>query len=128
MKKLSDAEWTVMKVVWEKPPVTVRDVYAKIQDETEWAYSTVKTIMDRLVEKGVLSSTKRANTGLFEPLITRSQARKSAIQSLVERAFDGTFGSLLQHMISEEKLSRRDQKRLQELLEESKSVKDSKND
>jgi BlaI family penicillinase repressor len=121
--KLSDSEWTVMNVVWDRPPVTVRDVHEVVQRETGWAYTTVKTTLERLASKGILRSRKRGNVGLYEPLVSRSQARKSAVRSLVEKAFDGTFGSLLQHILSDEKLSARDQKRLAELLDEARRSK-----
>jgi BlaI family penicillinase repressor len=117
--KLSDAEWTVMSVVWRDAPVSARDVLEAVSHETGWAYTTVKTLLARLVEKGVLRTRKRANTNLFEPLISREQARKSALRSLVERAFDGTFGSLVQHMIATERLSDSDRRRLAAMLAES---------
>lgn len=121
--KLSDSEWTVMNVVWDRSPVTVRDVHETVQGETGWAYTTVKTTLERLAAKGALRSRKRGNVGLYEPLVSRSQARRSAVRSLVEKAFDGTFGSLLQHILSDEKLSARDQKRLAELLDEARRAK-----
>ncbi len=116
--KLSDTEWTVMNAVWASHPASVRDVLERVGDETDWAYTTVKTILGRLVEKGALSTRKRANVSLFEPLVSRSQARGSALRSLVERAFDGTFGSLFQHMLADEKLSKRDREELASLLAE----------
>lgn len=116
--RLSDAEWTVMNAVWDKSPASARDVLEAVGGETDWAYTTVKTILSRLVEKGALTARKRANTSLFEPRITREQARKSAVRSLLERAFDGAFGSLMQHMISEERLSAADRKKLTTMLAE----------
>ncbi len=116
--KLSDAEWTVMNAVWERSPASGRDVLERIEDETGWAYSTVKTILARLVDKGALRSRMRANTSLYEPRVTRDQARRTALRSLVDRAFDGTFGSLLQHMVAEEKLSKKDRAKLADMLAE----------
>lgn len=116
--KLSDAEWTVMNAVWERFPASARDLVERLERETQWAYTTVKTLLQRLVDKGALSVRMRANQGLYEPLITREQARRSALRSLVDKAFDGTFGSLLQHMVSAERLSPKDRARLQNLLDE----------
>ncbi len=114
--KLSDAEWTVIKVVWERFPATARDVLEKIESETGWAYTTVKTILSRLVEKGALRVRKRANTSVYEPVVSRKDARSSALRMLLDRAFDGTFGSLLQHMVTDEKLSKKDRDRLRAML------------
>jgi BlaI family transcriptional regulator, penicillinase repressor len=115
--KLSDAEWKVMEALWERSPATVRDVLGRVPG-TGWAYTTVKTILERLAAKGTIRIRKRDNVGWFEPLVSRRTARRSAVRSLLDRAFDGAFGSLLHHLVSEEKLSPRDRKRLKELLEE----------
>lgn len=116
--KLSDAEWTVMNALWERSPASVRDVLERTEAATGWAYSTVKTILERLAEKGALGARKRANTILYEPRITRASARRAAVRSLLERAFDGAFGPLLRHLISEEKLSGKDRRELARMLEE----------
>ena len=115
--KLNDSEWTVMNVLWDRSPANGREVLEQVSDETGWAYSTVKTILARLVKKKALRMGKRANTSLYEPLVSRDSARRSALRSLVDKAFAGTFGSLFQHMVAEEKLSRRDRDRLQSMLD-----------
>ena len=124
--KLNDSEWTVMRAVWARSPATVRDVLERIEAETGWAYTTVKTILERLVEKGVLRVRKRANTSLFEPLVTQRDARKSAVRSLIDKAFDGAFGSLLQHLAVEEKMTARDRQRLAQMLNEIDESRDGK--
>lgn len=116
--KLSDAEWTVINVVWESSPATARDVLERTEEATGWAYTTVRTILSRLVEKGALRMRKRANTSLYEPLISQRDARRSALRSLLDRAFDGTFGSLLQHLVTDEKLSKKDRQKLEAMLRE----------
>ncbi|MEE9126017.1 MAG: BlaI/MecI/CopY family transcriptional regulator [Planctomycetota bacterium] len=114
--KLSDTEWTVINVVWERSPASARDVLEQTEAQTGWAYTTVKTILSRLVEKGALRTRKRANTSLYEPLVSRKDARRSAVRSLLDRAFDGTFGGLLQHLVTDEKLSKKDRERLEAML------------
>ena len=116
--KLSDAEWTVMRAVWQRPPATARDVLERAAPETGWAYTTVKTLLARLVEKGALHMTMRGNVSLYEPRVSMRQARIAAVRALVDRAFDGTFGSLLQHLIAEETLSPKDRAVLRRLIEE----------
>jgi len=115
--RLSDAEWAVMNAVWERPPASARDVLDRVGAGRGWAYTTVKTMLERLAEKGALRVWKRGNTSLYEPLVTREQARRSALRSLLDRAFDGALGSLLQHLVAEEKLSTGDRRRLAEMLD-----------
>ena len=116
--KLSDAEWTVMRAVWARSPASARDVLEHAEAETGWAYTTVKTLLARLVEKGAVSARMRGNVSLYEPRVTMRQARIAALRSLVDRAFDGTFGTLLQHLIAEEKLSPRDRAALARMVED----------
>jgi BlaI family penicillinase repressor len=116
--RLSDAEWTVMQAVWNRAPASARDVLDDVGEETGWAYTTVKTLLARLVEKGALSEGRQANVNIYEPRITRDEARGSALRSLLDRAFDGTFGSLFQHLIKEERLSARDVRTLERMLQE----------
>lgn len=115
--RLSDAEWRVMNEVWSRSPASARDVLEGVAEETGWAYSTVKTVLARLVEKGALSSRLRANTTLYEPVVTREQARRSALSSLLESAFGGRASSLVQHLLDEERLSGRDRSELTQLLQ-----------
>jgi BlaI family transcriptional regulator, penicillinase repressor len=116
--KLSDAEWIVMSALWRRAPASARDVLENVSKEQQWAYTTVKTLLDRLVEKQAVAAAKRLNTIYYEPRITRRQARKTALQSLLDKAFDGAFGSLLQHMVVEEKLSHRDRDSLARMIQE----------
>lgn len=114
--KLSDTEWKIMNIVWRQSPASVRDVLEGVENDTGWSYSTVKTLLTRLVDKGVVTMRKRANTSMFEPCVSEQQARKSAIRSLLDSAFDGTFGSLIQHVAEEENLNDRDRAKLAGML------------
>lgn len=115
---LSETEWTVMRVLWAQSPASARDVLTEVEEDTDWAYSTVKTILSRLHDKGAVEVETRGNTSYYTPLLQRSAARKSAVKSLLTRAFDGTFGSLLHHMVDEETLSKKERSALKKLLRE----------
>ena len=119
--QFSDGEWKVMNAVWAAHPASVRDVFETLEDETHWAYSTVRTVLSRLADKGALSTRKRANTSLYEPLVSRGEARRSAFRALLDKAFDGTFGSLAHHLIEDGKLSRPEKDELRALILESES-------
>ncbi|MDZ4774380.1 MAG: BlaI/MecI/CopY family transcriptional regulator [Planctomycetota bacterium] len=116
--KLNDSEWTVMQAVWESSPASARTVLERVHAETDWAYTTVKTILARLVEKGALHEEKHGRTSVYEPLVTRESARKTAVRSLLDKAFDGTFGSLVQHMVASEKLGKKEREKLARMLAE----------
>ena len=115
--RLSDTEWRVMHVLWEASPRSAREVLDEVGAETGWAYTTVKTILARLAEKGAVTASLEGNTSLYSPEITRDAARRSALRGLVDRAFDGTFGSLIHHLVEGERLSAGERRALGELLD-----------
>ncbi|MEZ5990600.1 MAG: BlaI/MecI/CopY family transcriptional regulator [Planctomycetota bacterium] len=114
--KLSPSEWTVMRVVWDRTEVTARDVLDAVGAETGWAYTTVKTTLDRLVDKGALAVEKHERQGRYRPLLGRSEARRRALAGLVERAFGGSVGGLLRHLVAEERLADGERAALSRLL------------
>jgi BlaI family penicillinase repressor len=122
--KLNDSEWTAMQAVWEGSPISARAVHDRVAAETGWAYTTLKTVLARLVEKGALREKKHGNTSFYEPLVTRDAARRAAVHSLLDRAFDGTFGALVQHMAASERLSGKERRKLAKMLADLDAKKD----
>lgn len=116
--RLSETEWRVMNVLWDHGPRSARQVLDEVGDATEWAYTTVKTILSRLAEKGAVSVSMRGNASVYAPEVTRDDARRSALRGLLDRAFDGTFGSLIHHLVEDETLTAGDRRELRTLLEE----------
>jgi BlaI family penicillinase repressor len=119
--QLSDAEWRVMDALWRGHPATVREIHQRLEDETDWSYSTVKTMLTRLADKGVVELSKTGHISSFAPLLSRDDARRSALRQLLDRAFDGTVSGLFQHLLGNTRLSARDREELRQLLEKGRS-------
>ena len=118
--KLTEAEWRIMNVLWGRHPASARDVMESLAGEVDWAYTTVKTMLTRLVEKGVLEAEMRANTAYYTPLLERKDARRSALRGLLDTAFDGTFGTMMHFLVSNEELSEQEREELVKLFRERK--------
>jgi BlaI family penicillinase repressor len=103
--KLTETEWQVMNVLWERYPATARGIAERLPKEINWAYTTIKTILTRLVEKGTVKESKNGNTSLYEPLLSRQDARRNALKSLANQAFDGAFGPLMHFLLEDQKLT-----------------------
>ena len=107
--RLTDAEWIVMNAIWDRPvESSVRDVLEIVTPLTGWAYPTVQTIMVRLAKKKALRSRLRANTRLYTAVVTRLQARRTAIKSLLDLAFRGSAKELVQTILRGGWLTERD--------------------
>ena len=112
--KLSGAEWQIMNALWRKHPATARQIAGRLPDEINWAYTTIKTMLARLVDKKALGESKQGNTSVYTPLISRQKARHRALRQLMDQAFDGAFGPLMHFLVEEHSLN--DQQR-QEIIE-----------
>lgn len=114
--ELTEAEWTIMKVVWENQPCAAGTVQDALAQDKGWAYSTIKTTMDRMVGKGLLEIKKIRNLQLFSSTINATQARKGEFHKMLSRAFDGALGPMMQYLVENEKLSDDELKQLRQLV------------
>lgn len=121
--ELTEVEWTIIKVVWENQPCAAGTVQEALAQEKGWAYSTVKTTMDRMVGKGLLEIKKIRNLQLFSSSITKANARKGEFQKMLSRAFDGALGPMMQYLVEHEKLSDDDIEQLRKLVNSQKEAK-----
>lgn len=115
--ELFDSEWAIMQVVWEQEPCAAPAVQEALKTERDWAYTTVKTMMDRMVKKGLLTTEKIRNLYLYRSAITRAQAQRREILRTVKRAFDGALTPMMQFLIENEKLSEDDYRQLERLIQ-----------
>lgn len=114
--ELTEAEWTVIKAVWDREPCTAPDIQERLLDTTGWTYSTVRTLMDRMVAKGLLASEKLRNLTLYRSAVTRDQARQGELQYALDHAFDGALAPMVQTLIETRDLTAREIEEIEALL------------
>jgi len=115
--KLTEAEWQIMNALWHKHPATARQIMARLPAGVNWAYTTIKTMLTRLVEKQAVGEAKQGNTSVYEPLVSQQKARLSAFRSLLDQAFDGAVGPLVHFLAEQEQLTAREKRELRKVLE-----------
>ena len=117
MIQISEAESRVMQVLWESSPRSADDVIAALAD-TGWAEATIKTLLNRLLNKGAVEAGKDGRRYLYSPLIQRDAWMLEESSSLLERLFDGKVAPLVAHFSQHRKLSKSDVAELRQLLKE----------
>ncbi len=125
-KELSKSEWKVMKIVWSLKKAMAREVYSIAGNEQNWSPTTVKTLLKRLVEKGYLNTTQIGNGFVYRPTQSAIVSLRSAADTLLDNAVEGTTGPLIQHMLESISLSESDLHELQKLLDDKKRSLNSK--
>ena len=115
---ISDAEWQVMNVVWEKQPLTAQEIVAALQCDSDWAPATIKTMLHRLVKKQVLSHESQGNRYVYRSAVRRSDCIRQASRSFLERVFEGDPAPLVAHFLRSTKFSADEIAKLRRILDE----------
>lgn len=115
---ISDAEWQVMNLLWEQQPLAAQEVFNALGDENGWAVSTVKTMLHRLVKKGVLRYEQSGTRYVYRSRVRRADCVRSESRSFLKRVFAGEPASLLAHFLSTSQLSAEEIAHLRRMLDE----------
>ena len=110
-------EWDLLEVLWSAGRGTAREVAEHLQGKRGWAYSTVKTLLDRMVTKGLVHARQVGNVWEYTPAVKRLEARRSAWVDFVHKAFGGATTPALHFLAKEAKLSKKDLAALRAQLE-----------
>lgn len=120
-QRISQAELTVMEVLWSQSPLAASDIASKLSSNTDWNIRTVKTLLSRLVTKKALTTEQDGRRFLYAPLITRDTYAAKAAKTLSERLFGGRAAPLVAHLAQGDGLSDTDIEELEALIQELKN-------
>ncbi len=102
---LTEGEWAIVRAVWDNQPCAAPTVQEVLEEKKKWSYSTVKTMMDRMVTKGLLKTERIRNLILYRSVITKKEAQKGEVMRTVKRAFDGALTPMMQFLLDNNSLS-----------------------
>ncbi|HXF27928.1 MAG TPA: BlaI/MecI/CopY family transcriptional regulator [Bryobacteraceae bacterium] len=105
---LTGQELEIMKVIWERGQVTVRDVYEALLERRKIAYTTVMTMMKILEQKGHLRRKTTEKAYLYEPAKPKQQVIQSMVREFLDRVFNGSAEPLLLHLVEDKHLTKKD--------------------
>jgi predicted transcriptional regulator len=95
---LTALELDIMKVVWQRCPITVKDVQEAIHASRPLAYTTVMTIMHRLYLKGFLHRKLKSRTHYYEPAVDFADVRDAAVSGMIDHFFHGSRDKFIQFL------------------------------
>ncbi len=105
-----------MNAVWDAGAATVEEVIQRVEGEPKPAHNTVLTLLRILEKKGYLAHGREGRAFRFRPLVDRNGARRTALQHLLSRFFDGSPGLLVQNLLEQDSLSDEDMARLRKTI------------
>jgi len=118
--ELTEAEWSVIKAVWETEPCTAPAIQEKLFGATAWTYSTVRTLMDRMVLKGVLKAKKEGKLTIYQSVVTRTQAQHGELFYALKHAFNGALTPMVQCLLESKDLDTAELAELEALIQRKK--------
>lgn len=114
--KISDAEWEVMKVVWDHAPLAATDVLERLPHD-QWKQKTVNTFLARLEAKGVIESSREGRANVYRALLSEGECRRVEGSHFLSKVFRGKVAPMMLHFIENEELSDKELQDLKEILD-----------
>ena len=106
MKKLPDAEFDIMKVVWaNEPPITTNIIMEQLVNGRAWKAQTVISLMLRLVDRGFLSTEKQGKERTYYPLVSKEEYLKFETSNFVKQYHDNSVLGLVNTLYNDKALS-----------------------
>jgi BlaI family penicillinase repressor len=116
LPELTEAEWSIIKAVWDRQPCAAPAVQEALVQTQGWTYSTVRTLMDRMVAKGLLTAEKVRHLTLYRAAVSRQQAQLTELRYALRHAFDGALKPMVATLLSSEALSAAELDELEALI------------
>lgn len=115
---ISQAESVVMQALWSSGTATSEDLIARVAAANDWQEATVRTLINRLLNKGAISAEREGRRYVYRPLMAESDWVTEESNGLLDRLFGGRIAPLVAHFSQEGKLSREDIRDLKKLIRE----------
>ena len=117
LPRIAESEWRVLKILWKKAPQSAAEIIEKLSRSTDWTAKTIKTLLNRLVNKQALGFDKDGRSYLYYPLVSEKECKHEEIRSFMNRVFDGAMKPMIATYLESGKLSKKDLEELKNLLD-----------
>jgi len=117
----SEAELDILQVIWEKEPVTVRQVHEALSAKKQVGYTTTLKQIQRMKDKGMLERSGTGKTHLYKAIVKEKHIQKNLYQKLVNSVFKGSSFNLVMHALGSSNATKEEIEALEKFLEEQKN-------
>jgi len=115
--RISEAEWQVMKVLWDQSPRTTYEIVAILSKTTNWKRETIRTLTNRLIQKKAVGYEPQGSRYHYYPLVSESECIRAETESFAERFEGDSMVPMLAAFVEHAKLSATQIERLKQILE-----------
>ena len=120
---ISEAEYQVMKLIWDRAPVSTKEVTEILADKSSWKPKTIQTLLSRLVKKGAIGYKNEGRVFVYTPLIKEEDYVEQESSSFLNKFYDGALNSMVVNFLEQDKLTENDIDELKKILDTGKNKK-----
>ncbi len=113
---LSDGEWKLMNLLWEKSPRTIAELVKALAGDTSWSKSTIFIMLGRMEEKGAVRTESGGRSNLYYAAVPKSRLAAKETRSFLDKVYGGSLQLMVSSMAGQNALSRNDIEELYEIL------------
>ncbi|OLR61963.1 BlaI/MecI/CopY family transcriptional regulator [Anaerostipes sp. 992a] len=103
--QISEAEYEIMKIIWDESPISTNDVCKKVPASHNWSQKTIHTLLSRLTAKHVITYEKRGRMYYYYPIISKKRYLNQENHQFLNRFYNGEMAPMLSSLLSDEKIS-----------------------
>ena len=116
--KLGRVQLRIMQFLWTSGRATAREITDALNQTEPIAHSTVQTLLRTLKDKGSIQHEVEGRTFVFYPVVKEDKYKRNAARDLLHRVFGGDVGSLVTHLLQNEKVSRKELDEIRQMIDE----------
>jgi BlaI family penicillinase repressor len=116
--KPTEAEISVLRVLWQRGPSTVREVWDQINAHQRAGYTTVLKIMQIMAEKGLVKRDESERSHVYQAAYSQEQTQRQVVGHLLDRVFSGSAADLVLQALSTRKATRAELAEIRKLLDQ----------
>lgn len=118
LSQISEAEFEIMKIVWQYAPVSTNEITDRLMKTTSWGAKTIQTLIKRLTNKGALTYEKEGRVYVYTPLVKENEYISQQSNSFLRRFYDGDITAMLSAYIKNDRLSAEEIGTLRSILDD----------
>lgn len=118
LPKPTDAELAILRVLWERGPCTVREVWENLNPKQEIGYTTVLKLMQIMVGKGLLERNESQRSHVYQAARSEEQTQRQVVGHLLERLFSGSATKLVMQALATKKATPAELQEIRKILGE----------
>ncbi len=117
-KSVTETEFAILNVLWDSGPITVREIVETIyQEHTHSLHASVKSLLERLADKGLVACQRHGGVHLFSATVDREKFVAGQLQLIADSNFGGSLTPLLNTLVDKVKLNRQDREAIRKIIE-----------